>query len=130
MTPVEIAAEIARIEKLVAGKGYHSPSLTVRLNWVGCELTAVLETRADAHSPFKNEYFHISYEDGFGFLFTQVETYIANLPSITDARRDAFIAAVGKLIDQGRDIGIEVDFLNPLTDMMTKLSSNILTKEA
>ena len=63
-------------------------------------------------------------------MFTKVETYIANLPSITDARRDAFIAAVGKLIDQGRDIGIEVDFLNPLTDMMTKLSSNILTKGA
>ena len=34
--------------------------------------------------------------------------------------------SLGRLIDQGRDIGIEVDFLNPLTAMMKKLATNAL----
>jgi hypothetical protein len=36
---------------------------------------------------------------------------------------------MGRLIDQGRDIGMEVEFMNPLTEMMGKLSTNIITKE-
>jgi hypothetical protein len=129
MTPVQIAAEIARIEKLLGNKGYYSPVFTVRINWIGYELSGELEVRADAHAGCKNHYIHLSYTDGFAELFAQAEAYIANLPSIEDAKRDAFIAAVGRLIDQGKEIGIEVDFLNPLTDMMTKLSSNIITKQ-
>jgi hypothetical protein len=129
MTPVQIAAEIARIEKLLGNKGYYNPVFTIRMNWVGYQLSGELEVRTDAHLGAKNHYIHLSYTDGFGELFTQAEAYIANLPTIEDAKRDAFIAAVGRLIDQGKDIGIEVDFLNPLTDMMTKLSSNIITHQ-
>ena len=32
-------------------------------------------------------------------------------------------------IHHRRDIGIEVEFMNPLTEMMGKLSTNIITKE-
>lgn len=129
MTPVQIAAEIARIEKLLGNKGYYSPVFTVRMNWIGYELSGVLEVRDDAHANGKTHFIHLSYEDGFGELFAQAEAYVADLPSIEDAKRNAFIAAVGRLIDQGREIGIEVDFLNPLTDMMTNLSTNIITKQ-
>lgn len=129
MTPVKIAAEIDRIEDLLGDKGYYSPVFTIRMNWIGYELSGELEVRSDAHTSGKTHFIHLSYEDGFEKLFTQAEAYIANLPSIEDANRDAFIAAVGRLIDQGKEIGIEVDFLNPLTDMMTKLSSNIITKQ-
>jgi hypothetical protein len=129
MTPVQIAAEITRIENLLANKGYYAPVFTIRINWIGYELSGELEVRTDAHIGAKNHYLQLSYEDGFAKLFEQAEAYIANLPSIEDAKRDAFIAAVGRLIDQGKEIGIEVDFLNPLTDMMTKLSSNIITKQ-
>ena len=129
MTPVQIAAEIARIENLLGSKGYYEPKLTIRMNWVGYQLSGELEVRSDAHASSKDHYIHLSYADGFETLFARFEAYIANLPSIEDAKRDAFIAALGKLIGHGKDIGIEVDFLNPLTDMMTKLSSNIITKQ-
>ena len=51
------------------------------------------------------------------------------MKSILDAKKEAFIAAVGRLIDQGRDIGIDIEYMNPLTEMMGKLSTNIITKE-
>ena len=44
-------------------------------------------------------------------------------------KKKDFITAMGRLIDQGRDIGMEVEFMNPLTEMMGKLSTNIITKE-
>lgn len=129
MTPVQIAADIAHIEKLLKNKGYYNPKFTIRMNWVGYQLSGELEFRTDAHTSAKSHYIHLSYEDGFELLFSQFEDYISSLPTIEDAKRDAFIAAVGRLIDHGKEIGIKVDFLNPLTDMMTKLSSNILTRE-
>lgn len=129
MNPVEIKLEIERLAAVAAAKGYYLPKITLRLNWVGYELNASIETRIDADAQEKSEFVSATYKDGFAVLLQRVEAKIASLPSIEDAKRDAFIAAVGRLIDQGKDIGIDVKFLNPLTEMMTKLSTNIITKQ-
>lgn len=129
MTPLQIAAEISRLEILTAAKGYYLPKITVRLNWVGYELTADIEVRTDANTAHNNVWVHTIYADGFEGLFDKVAERVAALPSIEDAKRNAFIASVGRLIDQGKEIGIDVNFLNPLTEMMTKLSTNIITKQ-
>lgn len=55
------------------------------------------------------------------------EEWVASLPSIEERRRDDFMAALGKVIDMGRETGIEVDFINPLTETMKRLSENALT---
>lgn len=129
MTPVQIAAECARLEAAAAAKGYYMPSVTIRINWMfGRELTASLETRVDAHSLSKSIWMGAKYEEGFECLLDKVQRSVDALTSIEDAKRDAFIAAVGRLIDHGREIGVDVAFLNPLTEMMTKLSTNIITK--
>jgi len=130
MNPVEIKFEIERLEAVAAAKGYYLPKITLRLNWVGYELNADIEVRVDANTLNKSEWIYATYEDGFAVLLQRVEAKIASLPSIEDAKRDAFIAAVGRLIDQGKDIGIDVKFLNPLTKMMEKLSTNIITKQS
>ena len=130
MNPVEIKLEIERLEAVAAAKGYYLPKITLRLNWVGYELNADIEVRPDAKAPNKSEWIYATYEEGFAVLLQRVEAKITSLPSIEDAKRDAFIAAVGRLIDQGKDIGIDVKFLNPLTKMMEKLSTNIITKQS
>ena len=130
MNPVEIKLEIERLEAVAAAKGYYLPKITLRLNWVGYELNASIETRIDADAQEKSEFVSATYKDGFAVLLQRVEAKIASLPSIEDEKRDAFIAAVGRLIDRGRDIGIDVKFLNPLTKMMEKLSTNIITKQS
>jgi hypothetical protein len=129
MTPSEIKAEADRIAELCAAKGYYNPKIVVYINWIGYDMTVNLFYRTDAHSGQVDKFFHGSCDMGIEVLFAHAEQHVADLKSIDDAKRDAFITAVGRLIDQGKDIGIEVAFLNPLTDMMTLLSSNIITKE-
>lgn len=58
--------------------------------------------------------------------FAEAHDWIDAIPTAEDRAHQAFTASLGRLIDQGRDIGIEVDFLNPLTAMMTKLATNAL----
>ena len=52
--------------------------------------------------------------------------WISDIPSLEEREHQQFTAALGRLIDQGRDLGIGVDFLNPLTQMMEKLATNAL----
>lgn len=52
--------------------------------------------------------------------------FIQSIPTQAEREHNAFIRQVGRLIDSGREVGIDVAFLNPLTDMMRKLSENVL----
>jgi hypothetical protein len=56
--------------------------------------------------------------------------FINDLPDAKTARLHEFMGQLGKVIDSGRDLGIEVDFLNPLTETMKRLSENIITYQA
>jgi hypothetical protein len=49
------------------------------------------------------------------------------LPSPEEAKRQHFMASLAKVIDLGRENGIEVDFVNPLVETMKRLSENALT---
>lgn len=52
---------------------------------------------------------------------------IESLPSPEEAKRQQFMSSLAKVIDLGRENGIEVDFLNPLTETMKRLSENAIT---
>lgn len=129
MTPSEIKQEIIRLSQKMLDKDYVMPKIWVAVGWLGEDLVASLNFRTDADEDNKSDFVYGTAEGGFAGVLAKVEAKIDALPSNTDTKRSAFIASVGKLIEKGRDIGIEVDFLNPLTDMMTKLSTNILEKK-
>ncbi len=59
-------------------------------------------------------------------LVADAHAWIDAIPSEDERKHNAFTAALGRLIDQGREVGIEVDFLNPLTAMMERLATNAL----
>lgn len=54
-------------------------------------------------------------------------SFINSLPDAKTARLHEFLGQLGRVIDSGRSLGIEVDYLNPLTETMKRLSENILT---
>jgi hypothetical protein len=56
----------------------------------------------------------------------EAHAWIDAIPTADERAHAAFTKSLGRLIDQGRDIGIEVDFLNPLTSMMERLATNAL----
>ena len=59
-------------------------------------------------------------------MLQEAHAWIDAIPTAEQRAHDAFTKSLGRLIDQGREIGIEVDFLNPLTSMMEKLATNAL----
>ena len=58
-----------------------------------------------------------------------LDKHIADLKTPEQEQRDEFLKALGRVIDQGRDAGIEVGFMNPLVQAMKDLSENILTDQ-
>ena len=53
--------------------------------------------------------------------------FIAELPDAKTARLHAFMAKLGAVIDDGRALGVDVEFINPLTDTMKRLAKNAIT---
>jgi hypothetical protein len=84
------------------------------------------------YETFRRSLTHDDIKDGtavsewFVTLFRDAHAWIDAIPTAEERAHQAFTASFGRLIDQGRDIGIEVDFLNPLTAMMEKLATNAL----
>jgi hypothetical protein len=127
MNASDILREITRLEKLLADKGFTAPKIEISVGFSIRELTANICYKAGYDVQYK--FIHIEADDGFEALIADTEDYINGLKSVAEIQKDTFIASVGRLIDQGREIGVEVEFLNPLVEMMGKLSSNILTVE-
>jgi hypothetical protein len=126
MTPDEIMIAAIALEVKVSEKGYYMPKVTSYIRWLGYDLTINLEYRTAAGESTKDQFYHGNMDEGFEVLFARANSFADNLPSIQEAKRNDFIASLGRIIDKGREIGIEVDFLNPLTEMMGKLSANII----
>jgi len=70
------------------------------------------------------------YGDTVEEVFEEVLAYIASFPDKAVQDRINFQTSLGKLIDQGRDVNIDVDFLNPLTKLAKELSENALEFQA
>jgi len=86
----------------------------------------------EGYETFKRSLTHDEIKEGVDVnewlvnLLKDVHDWIDAIPTAEQRAHDAFTKSLGRLIDQGRDIGIEVDFLNPLTAMMEKLATNAL----
>lgn len=124
MNASDILREAIRLENLLTNKGFTAAKVEISINFSVRELTANIAYKAG--SEYQYHFIHIEAADGFESLLEDTEAYINGLKSVAEIQKEAFIASVGRLIDQGREIGVEVEFLNPLTAMMEKLSSNIL----
>ena len=55
---------------------------------------------------------------------------INSIPAKADRDKAEFMRLLANAIDKGKDIGIDVDFLNPLKETMKRLSENALTNAA
>ena len=64
-----------------------------------------------------------------GDAIEKARAIIAKMPDAKTRQMQTFMAALGKVIDLGRDNSIDVDFLNPLTATMKALSENIITDQ-
>lgn len=126
MTQDEIQAAVDALAVDMAAKGLRMPEARVSIN---SQSTPGLYARWAKHGDtWANEWKHFT----TGILpdqITAARAWIAALPTPEERATREFQAALGALIDLGRENGIAVDFLNPLTAMAKSLAENAITDQ-
>ena len=127
MTPIEIGDRLLTLTAALVDKIDEQPWINpmVKVSDDGsCEIRIYREFEVGG------DYFLGKVNDpSFDGVLNKADEFIAALPSAKEAARTAFHGKLGKLIDEGREIGIETEFMNPLTATMKALSENILTDQ-
>lgn len=124
----EAQAAIDTMPAMLSVKGKSRPDAYIALNSnAGAHLTLrwVKTSKADdwdsKYQSFTSKPIAELVADAFKF--------IQGLPDAETARLHDFMGQLGNLIDVGKDLGIQVDYLNPLTETMKRLSENVITHQ-
>jgi hypothetical protein len=72
---------------------------------------------------------HHVYGDTLEAKTDAADVFIAAMPTPEENRRNEFMAQLAKVIDLGRENGIDIEYLNPLSATMKRLSENALTDQ-
>lgn len=122
----EIYAAINPMPAMLSAKGKVKPEAHFQINAnarVGIYLSWVKDGASnDWDRDFK--YFIV---ETFDEALSEALAFIRDMPDAKTARLQRFMNQLGKVIDFGRDVGVDVDFINPLTETMKRLSENIIT---
>lgn len=125
----EIQKRIDKMPSAMSAKGLVEP-----------EAEFILEANAQSHVRlhwYKDAAARKGYNPSYQYIrqgsiarkLDDADLFIANLPSRKEAQFQEFMTALGGVIDLGKSNGIEVEFLNPLSATMKKLSENALTDQ-
>lgn len=127
MTTIEeIYAAINPMPAMLSAKGHVKPRITIEFE-ANARVIVWLRWQADKPRYSGEEEIRGAYGDTADEAVAEAIAIINEMPSVKEARLHAFMADLGRLIDNGRSVGIEVEYLNPLTETMKRLSENIIT---
>ena len=115
MTVKEIQSRLDPLPKLMNVSGFKDP---------------------DAHVSFRSNnsvVFYASWYEDHNYrsktfpTLPELEKWVNELPSRDERNKKEFLQSLSDIIAKGREIGIDVEYVNPLVETMKKLSSNIIT---
>ena len=99
-------------------------------------LTVRSEAEPQVYIKWKNgltrgysDYSYEFFSGEVGEVLTKAQTFVAAQPDAEQAKLHDFMAALGSVIDIGRQHGIEADYLNPLVASMKRLSENVISDQ-
>lgn len=123
MTYEEIQKAVNEISKMLTdrGVGHYACSFDVRANEQSMFMVSSYEEF------FEGQDYLISRGDTPKEIFDAATKMVKLLPSKEGRNKQVFMAELASVIDKGKDLGIDVEFLNPLIEQMRALSENIIT---
>jgi hypothetical protein len=129
MDTTAIQKRIDKMPAAMSAKGLYLPEAEFVLNANGnCRVALRWYKSAE-----DKEYYRSSAEwfrgGSIADQLDAADQFIAGLPSKQETQFREFMGALGNVIDLGKSNGIEVEFLNPLTETMKRLSENALTDQ-
>lgn len=126
MTIDEIYAAINPLPAMLSAKGKVSPSVDFRIEANAGFYMSMKWKKPYSHNDWEQEYQSFAGSE-FATVLGKAKAFINDLPTAKQAKLSNFMGKLGKLIDAGKDDGIEVAYLNPLIESMKKLSKNVIT---
>jgi hypothetical protein len=128
LTIEEIYTAINPLPAKLTAKGKANPTVEVRIEAnAGISIT-MNWTKLDARSDWDKDY-HVFLGTSFDEALRKAIAFVNELPSADQAKLRHFMGQLGRLIDTGKSVGIDVDYLNPLLDTMKRLSENVITHQ-
>jgi len=64
---------------------------------------------------------------GWTHCVAQVDEHINSLPTPEEAEHQEFLKLLARVVEKGKDIGVDGLVLNPLIESMKRLSENVIT---
>jgi hypothetical protein len=122
----EIYAAINTMPAMLSAKGRVKPRVTIEFE-ANTRVIVWLRWQVDKPLYSGQDDLQGVYGNTADEAVAEALSIIEGLPSAKEARLHAFMADLGHLIDDGRSVGIDVEYLNPLTETMKRLSENIIT---
>jgi len=121
----EICRWAADLEVQLREKGMRSPDVEVVLNYSDFSPVRV-KMNFFADQEFITEHWNARDPSTLETIFLEVETYIDNLKSASQFRKEAFLQRFSDVIAEARELDLPIDFINPLEESMRSLSENII----
>lgn len=126
MTVADVQKRIDPMPAAMSAKGLREPRV---------EVTLAANSEMRGYLAWKDK--RKTYGDAYEFMrgksmadvLSKIEAHIAKLPAPEETRMKEFMAALSDAIELGRENGISLEFINPLTEAMQRLSNNILTDQ-
>lgn len=125
----EIQRRLDAMVSAMLDKGKREPNATMFVN-ANAEPRVMLKWKRTASDPvsiYGADDITNFLTGAFGEILDNADNLISGLPTPEQARMAEFTAQLAATIELGKANGIDVQFVNPLTEAMKRLSENAIT---
>jgi len=123
----DIYDAINPLPAMLSEKGKKKPRVTIEFE-ANARVYIFLRWEKEFNRSYHGEEeINVAAGDDVEAALKEAHAIIRDLPSAADTKLHHFMSQLGKVIDAGNELGIAVDFMNPLTETMKRISENVIT---
>lgn len=129
MDTQEIQRRLHVMVSAMVGKGKVAPTAYLAMHGLAEPSLSLAWRKRGARNEYDKDYTSFRGPD-IGLVLAEGEAAIQELPALADELLAEFTSQLAATIEMGRGIGIDAEFINPLTEAMKRLSENALTDQS
>ena len=123
----EMIESMEALRTALTAKGLISPEVTLSMStseWSPIRLEMHYKVRDDSTYTYQTFKAENAFE--VDVVVEKATKFVADLKTREELEHEEFMAMLGRVMDRAKDMGLDSDFINPLTSMMKKLATNAL----
>lgn len=126
MNETEIQSSLNKLTQLALDKGIKRSSLELSFRSATSEVRLAINYYTDEHDEKPDEFRWKSFFGTVAEVCDECVTFINEFPSLEERKRASFTRTLARAIELGKVNEIDVEVLNPLVELMKRLSANAL----